>query len=224
MTPTTADLSLLEKTQALIAVERSLTETMEKVEPWLKGATHGTIPSSSTNRPQFMKRVRPLPTTMEQVHQVLAVSRNFASRTSAPAGWNPNAPVVGFSTPNPLPHQLRGGALAALQLERARQAERDKKRRLEAEKEEVAAKEEEAAKEQRRLAEAATSSSTAAAPVDGTANRNPKSRRTEAPPQTAASSRPRTNRPPQQQAVATTMNLSDSSSSDDDDDDDDDSS
>ncbi len=47
-------------------------------------------------------------------------------------GWNPAAPVVGFRTPNPLPHQLRGGALAALQLERARQTERLRKRKAEA--------------------------------------------------------------------------------------------
>ena len=66
---------------------------------------------------------------MNEAQQVLAVARNFSGRTSAPAGWNPNAPVIGFSTPNPLPHQLRGGALAALELQRARQAERDKKRK-----------------------------------------------------------------------------------------------
>ena len=53
----------------------------------------------------------------------------MASRTSAPAGWNPQAPLTGFSTPNPLPHQLRGGVLAARQLEDAKQAERDEKRR-----------------------------------------------------------------------------------------------
>jgi hypothetical protein len=35
---------------------------------------------------------------------------------------------MGFTTPNPMPHQLRGGALAGMQLERARQGERDKKR------------------------------------------------------------------------------------------------
>ena len=123
----TANLSLLEKTQALIDVERSLTATMEKVEPWL---------TSNTFKTNHFKRARPIPTNMDQVKQVLAVSRNFASRTSAPAGWNPMAPVVGFSTPNPLPHQLRGGAMAALQLERARQAENDKKRRRQAEEEE----------------------------------------------------------------------------------------
>lgn len=101
--------TLLEKLQALTSVERSLTEALEEAEPWL---------SSSTNTP-----VRPLPTSMDQVHQILAVARNLSGRTSAPAGWNPQAPVVGFATPNPLPHQLRGGALGTLQLERARAAQ-----------------------------------------------------------------------------------------------------
>jgi hypothetical protein len=35
--------------------------------------------------------------------------------------WNPNLPVIGFATPNPLPHQLRGGALGAMQLKLARE-------------------------------------------------------------------------------------------------------
>ena len=109
-------LELLEKLQSVIQVEKALTETLERVEPWLRS-------SQSTN-----PRVRPLPTSLEQAEQVLAVARNLANRTSAPAGWNPMAPVIGFSTPNPMPHQLRGGALATLQLERAKQAEADKKR------------------------------------------------------------------------------------------------
>jgi len=109
-------LELLDQAQAVIEVEKALTETLEKVEPWLRS-------SNSTN-----PRVRPLPTSLEQAEQILAVARNLASRTSAPAGWNPMAPVIGFSTPNPMPHQLRGGALATLQLERAKQAESDKKR------------------------------------------------------------------------------------------------
>lgn len=125
MTTQQPNISVLQRTQALIKAERSLTATIEKVEPWLVSNTR----QKSAIGDHMHTRVRPIPSTMEEVHQVLAVSRNFASRTSAPAGWNPAAPVVGFSTPNPLPHQLRGGALAALQLERARQAESDKKRR-----------------------------------------------------------------------------------------------
>lgn len=122
-----SDNSLLSKTQSLIRVERSLTATIEKVEPWL---VSNTLKKSSLTD-HMDTRVRPIPRTMEQVHQILAVGRNLASRTSAPAGWNPQAPLVGFSTPNPLPHQLRGGALAALQLDRARKTENDRKRQRE---------------------------------------------------------------------------------------------
>jgi hypothetical protein len=111
-------MALLEKAQAVIEVEKSLTATLEKVEPWLRHAK----PSHHT------ARVRPIPSNMEEAVSILSVARNLASRTSAPAGWNPAAPLVGFSTPNPLPNQLRGGALATLQLERAKQAETVKKR------------------------------------------------------------------------------------------------
>ena len=113
--------ALLKKAQAMIELEQSLTATIEKVEPWLPNCNAG---NNTSSRP----RVRPLPTSMEQVDVILAVARNWAARTSAPAGWNPAAPVMGFTTPNPMPHQLRGGALAGMQLERARQGERDKKR------------------------------------------------------------------------------------------------
>jgi hypothetical protein len=104
--------SLLDSMQALIKCERDLTEALEEAEPWL---------SSSTTTP-----VRPLPSSMKEVTQVLAMARNLSARTSAPAGWNPQAPVTGFATPNPLPHQLRGGALGTLQLERARAAKRQR--------------------------------------------------------------------------------------------------
>lgn len=99
--------------QALIKAERDLTDAIEQAEPWLSSST-STTP------------VRPLPTSMAQVEQVLALARNLSARTSAPAGWNPQAPVTGFATPNPLPHQLRGGALGTLQLERARAAKRQR--------------------------------------------------------------------------------------------------
>lgn len=133
------ELEILKKVRAMMEVEIALTATIEKVEPWLTSSTRSPPLLPHGDRP----RVRPLPTTMDQVDRVLAVARNFASRTSAPAGWNPNAPVVGFSTPNPMPHQLRGGALAALQLERARQAERERKRQRQLEKEESTRKQEE---------------------------------------------------------------------------------
>lgn len=179
----------------VIEVERSLTLTLEKVEPWLTNSARTTNPRGA-NVHGFGKRVRSIPTTMEQVKQVLAVGRNYSSRTSAPAGWNPAAPVMGFSTPNPLPHQLRGGALAALQLERARQEERSQKRkRQEAEEEQAKAKKIEA--------EEKVKSSTNRAVVSdrptGTAKK-PDDTNTRKPSR------------PQPQVMQTTMNLSDSSS------------
>lgn len=102
-------------------VESALTATLERVEPWL----------SSYKPNPHATRVRPLPRTKEEALHVFAVARNLAARTSAPAGWNPNAPVMGFSTPNPLPHQLRGGALAALQLQQAKAERENKRKRLE---------------------------------------------------------------------------------------------
>jgi hypothetical protein len=230
----TPNSKLLEKAQALIAIERSLTATLEKVEPWLTSNNTPKTTLSSQGQHHFSKRVRPIPTTMDQVEKVLAVSRNFASRTSAPAGWNPMAPVVGFSTPNPLPHQLRGGALAALQLERARQAEEDKKRR----RQEV---EEEAKKEAKaRLMDnhqqqsggggggegvgGGGDGSDGITPKISNQQHGPTAHRAGGaapPPGGNAAARPRTNPRPQQTVLATTMNLSDSSSSDGDDNDDD---
>ena len=35
--------------------------------------------------------------------------------------WDANLPVIGFARPTPLPHQLRGGALGAMQLKMARE-------------------------------------------------------------------------------------------------------
>jgi hypothetical protein len=115
-------LDQLRKVQMIMQIETSLTQVMEKVEPWL---VHSNVNSATSSLP----RVRPIPTNMKETNSILAVARNLSARTSAPAGWNPSAPVMGFSTPNPLPHQLRGGALAALQWERARQAEQEKKKR-----------------------------------------------------------------------------------------------
>lgn len=124
-------------------IESALSATLESVEPWVLQSNDDK--ETNHNRP----RVRPIPTTLthsstgtgsnhasshiskvQQLEQpstlsstsalaILHVARSLANRTSAPAGWNPAAPVVGFSTPSPLPHQLRGGALASLQLERA---------------------------------------------------------------------------------------------------------
>jgi Vitamin-D-receptor interacting Mediator subunit 4 len=126
-------MNLLEKTQALMEIERSLSMAMERAEPWLaiNAITVTNIDSSidndnktvSTSATIFNPRVRPAPRTMDEVKLVLDVARNYSTRTSAPAGWNPMAPLVGFASPNPLPSQLRSGALAALELQVARREE-----------------------------------------------------------------------------------------------------
>lgn len=117
---------MLDRVQALVDLERSLTEAMENAATWLPGG-----------------KARPLPTSMGDVHKVLNVARNLAPRTSAPVGWNPQAPVIGFTTPNPMPHQLRGGALGALQLEMARKQQKEaKQEQLERKREREEAKKE----------------------------------------------------------------------------------
>ena len=58
---------------------------------------------------------------MSQVVEILAYARSLATRTSAPCGWNPTLPLIGFSTPNPLPHQIRGGCLGVMQLQQVKQ-------------------------------------------------------------------------------------------------------
>jgi len=207
--------TLLEKTKAMIELERSLTKTLEKVDPWLATSTKG--------RTGIGVRVRPIPTSMDEVQEVLAVARNFSSRTSAPAGWNPNAPVNGFSTPNPLPHQLRRGALAALELQRARQAERDKKRKRQEELEEQNKE-----KEKQKTEEESNKNKMeidAGGDVDGekkraaTENKNNKQQGARPPPMRGRSTN--LDRRAARPVIATTMNLSDSSSDEDSDDDDD---
>ena len=145
-----ADLSLLEQTRKLIYAEKRLTKLLNEAEPWLPTAV------AHPHR----RRTRPIPSTMDQVESILALARKYASQTSAPAGWNPNAPVVGFSTPSPLPNQLRAGCLAALQLERA-QAENKRKREqavAKAQQQQQQQKQEQAAKEEAAAHEATSSS------------------------------------------------------------------
>jgi hypothetical protein len=122
-------LFLLEKARSMIAIEKQLTDVLERAAPY--HSSHAANNRWTPHRP----RVRPLPQTMEQVERVLAVARHYAARVSAPTGWNPQAPVLGFSVPNPLPHQLRGGALAQLQLERAQQQQVQRERLLQQQKE-----------------------------------------------------------------------------------------
>ena len=123
-------LRALQKTQALMEMERSLSMSMERAEPWLAmgggdghptaGAATSSVPLPSSSFGTFQSRVRPIPRTMKEVKLVLDVGRNYSTRTSAPAGWNPQAPLMGFASPNPLPSQLRSGALAALELQTAK--------------------------------------------------------------------------------------------------------
>ena len=207
------DIYLLEQTQKLIYAEKRLTKLLRQSEPWLPNA----VPHP------HRQRVRPIPSTMDQVESILALARKYAAQTSAPAGWNPQAPVVGFCTPSPLPNQLRAGNLAALQLERA-QAER-KRQREQATQQKLAAA---AAKEEAEAAAAAAKSTVS----EGTSTDEPDSKRREVKFQdkhvervpTAASQRPgatavaaATTAP--QKPVVDSMNLSDSSDDDDSDDD-----
>ncbi len=74
------------------------------------------------NNSSHLLRVRPIPRTMEQIHAILSLGRSYSNRTSAPAGWTSTTPLIHFTTPNPLPHQLRHSALATLQLQRAMEA------------------------------------------------------------------------------------------------------
>lgn len=122
---------LLIKTREMIQIEDMLTKTLEKVEPWLINAKVN----------PHRKRIRPIPKTMSEAETILMVARSLSSRTSAPAGWTPVAPITNFATPNPLPNQLRGGTLATLQLERAKKAELDKTKEIttKAQKEEASA-------------------------------------------------------------------------------------
>jgi Vitamin-D-receptor interacting Mediator subunit 4 len=194
---------LLDKIQAAICAENELTAIIEKVEPWLR----------NSKVVSYRPRVRPVPENMDQAHDILKVARNLSSRTSAPAGWSPSAPVIGFSTPSPMPHQLRGGALAALQLERTKKMllEANKKRQKDLEQVAAASKQ-----EQGKLPVEETESTTAT-------NNNEASkseRRSSKPNVTATVAAPtqKSSQRPLRPKQEVSMNLSDSSSSSEDDD------
>ncbi len=102
--------TLLPCVQTLVRLEQSLTTTLEATAPLLS---------------------LPTPTSLSQAELILALARTYSTRTSAPPGWNPPLPVAHFATPSPLPHQLRGGALGAMQLKMVR--EKKKRKRLEEE-------------------------------------------------------------------------------------------
>lgn len=114
--------SLLDHICNLVEAEQLLTEAIEKSLPLLsnnhQSSSSSVILSSSQ---QAEPPLLPTPRNTEEVSTILAVARAYSLRTSAPPMWNPNLPVIGFATPNPLPHQLRGGALGAMQLKLARE-------------------------------------------------------------------------------------------------------
>jgi len=114
--------NMLSAVARLSEAERRLTQTLDETARYL--------PNSKD--PLLL----PTPQSMEEVKTVLAVARTYADRTSAPSGWNPNVPIYGFVTPNPLPHQLRGGQLAALQLQQAHEERERKRKAVRAEQEE----------------------------------------------------------------------------------------
>ena len=119
LTSSSQSSDLLSCVQRLTDAERRLTRTLQAAAPLL--------PSAAPRRGESGVLL-PTPRTMDEVRTVLSVARTYAARTSAPPGWRSDVPIHGFVTPNPLPHQLRGGALAALQLEAARD-ERVRRRR-----------------------------------------------------------------------------------------------
>ncbi len=114
-------MTLLDHVRALVEAERGLTEALEQTLPLL---------SSNFNLGAGAEpHLLPSPRSSAEVPTILAVARAYSLRTSAPPAWNTNLPVVGFATPNPQPHQLRGGALGAMQLSLARE-EKKRKRKL----------------------------------------------------------------------------------------------
>ena len=190
--------TLLDQTRAIMGLEQSLTAKLERIEPWISNAPfHPHAP-----------RVRPIPTNMTEALHILSVARTLSNRTSAPAGWNPAAPVVNFTTPNPLPHQLRGGALATLQLERAKEAESEKKRQK------LEQQEKERQEQEPTTDKKSANNQTANDQTPPSAKRGVSAPKQQQP----KHAHYRKSKPQQQQAIS--MNLSDSDSSSDDDDDD----
>lgn len=98
---------LLKCLETLVHCERQLTAAVTKALPL--------VPSEN------MEYKVATPQNMSQVVEILAYARSLATRTSAPCGWNPTLPLIGFSTPNPLPHQIRGGCLGVMQLQQVKQ-------------------------------------------------------------------------------------------------------
>ncbi len=111
-TSSSSQISLLSCVQSLVKLELSLTKSISSTKPLLD---------------------LPTPHSMEQVNTILSLAKTYSTRTSAPPGWNPNLPVIHFSTPNPLPHQLRQGALGAMELNQVKEERLAKRRKVEKE-------------------------------------------------------------------------------------------
>mmetsp|Transcript_17150 Transcript_17150/g.26852 ORF Transcript_17150/g.26852 Transcript_17150/m.26852 type:complete len:231 (+) Transcript_17150:187-879(+) len=109
--------TLLNHVRSLVEAECALTDALEKSTALLQQNTMSSSILSSQSDPPLL----PTPRNIDEVKTILAVARTYSLRTSAPPMWNPTLPVIGFATPNPLPHQLRGGALGAMQLKMARE-------------------------------------------------------------------------------------------------------
>lgn len=108
----TTSSSLLSCVKSLVKLEQSLTQSLSTTRPLLSLST---------------------PQTSTQINTILALARTYSTRTSAPPGWNPNLPVLHFSTPNPLPHQLRQGMLGAMELQLVKEERVAKRRKIEEE-------------------------------------------------------------------------------------------
>lgn len=117
-TSNSTDQTPLQYIRSLVHAEKSLTLALTTTKPLLNRPCSSILNDNSTP-------LLPLP-LKSQVDTILALASTYSTRTSAPPNWNSNLPVVGFATPNPLPHQLRGGALGGMQLKLARQELRAK--------------------------------------------------------------------------------------------------
>jgi hypothetical protein len=105
---------LLSTVQSLVKLEMSLTQSLSDIQPLLDELA--------------------TPQNMSQVHTILSLARSYSTKTSAPPGWNPNLPVIHFSTPNPLPHQLRQGELGAMELQMVKEERNRKRKKIQKEK------------------------------------------------------------------------------------------
>ena len=220
---------LLDHVRTLVEAERTLTDAIEKSTPLLQNNTMSSSILSSQSDPPLL----PTPRNTEEVKTILAVARTYSLRTSAPPMWNPILPVIGFATPNPLPHQLRGGALGAMQLKMAREKinrkikeaadnnlrekeRRDKMNEEEEEENEIAKKESEDAMDVDETEEAATTPAGGKALDPKKQEMIGKQKRRMEQTQSTNGQNKQTTAEMQAKKAAANMNLSDSSSSEED--------